>query len=142
MEGFKRGIPPTVPMLMKKNTILTNIRQNPMEYMSFLLNRMIFSVALFKKNFGITAEPIKNATNPMAIVTVKLGVSVFNDSIRNIEKRKMTINGLKMWFFKMLFLFKKLKKSAPGYNFLKKLFTHWSSTNPRMANIVVNKKDL
>jgi hypothetical protein len=37
IEGFKSGIPPTEATLMKKNTILINIKQNPMEYMSFLL---------------------------------------------------------------------------------------------------------
>ena len=31
MDGFKRGIPPTVAMLTKKNTMLINIKQNPME---------------------------------------------------------------------------------------------------------------
>jgi len=38
IEGFKRGIPPTEAMLTKKNTILIKIKQNPIEYMSFLLN--------------------------------------------------------------------------------------------------------
>mgnify|MGYP006874858500 CR=1 FL=1 len=31
IDGLKRGIPPTVAMLTKKNTILINIRQNPIE---------------------------------------------------------------------------------------------------------------
>ena len=31
MDGFKRGIPPTVAMLTKKNAILTKIKQNPIE---------------------------------------------------------------------------------------------------------------
>ena len=31
IDGFKRGIPPTEAMLMKKNTILTNVKQNPIE---------------------------------------------------------------------------------------------------------------
>jgi hypothetical protein len=31
IEGFKRGIPPTDAMLMKKNTILTKVTQNPIE---------------------------------------------------------------------------------------------------------------
>ena len=31
IEGFKSGIPPTEAMLMKKNTMLINIRQNPIE---------------------------------------------------------------------------------------------------------------
>jgi len=37
IEGFKRGIPPTEATLMKKNTILNNIRQKPIEYISLLL---------------------------------------------------------------------------------------------------------
>ena len=31
IDGFRRGIPPTVAMLMKKNTMLINIKQNPKE---------------------------------------------------------------------------------------------------------------
>ena len=78
----------------------------------------------FKKNFGITAEPIKNAINAMTIVMDKLVVNVLRDNNRNMAKRKITISGLKIWFFKMSFLFRKLKKFSLGYNFLKKLFTH------------------
>ena len=31
IDGFKRGIPPTEAMLIKKNTILTRIKQKPIE---------------------------------------------------------------------------------------------------------------
>ena len=31
IEGFKIGIPPTEAMLIKKNAILTNIKQKPSE---------------------------------------------------------------------------------------------------------------
>ena len=31
IDGFRIGIPPTDAMLMKKNAILTKIRQNPIE---------------------------------------------------------------------------------------------------------------
>ena len=96
IDGFKRGIPPTVAMLMKKNTMLINVRQNPIEYMSSLSNRTIFSLPSFKKNLGSSTHPIINATNPIANVIVKLGVSLFKDKSRNIEKRKMTINGWNM----------------------------------------------
>ena len=92
--------------------------------MSFLLNVMMLSVFLFKKNLGSIADPMKNAMNPIAIVRVRLCESEFRDNSRNAEKRKITISGLKIWFFKMLLLFKKLKKFSLGYNFLKKLFTH------------------
>ena len=57
---------------------------------------MAIPLSLFKKNLGSTAHPIKNAINPIAIVIVKLGVSEFSDSSRKIEKRKITIRGLKM----------------------------------------------
>lgn len=87
--------------------------------MSSLLNWTMASVFPFKKNLGITVEPIKNAINAIAIVMVRLVVSEFNDRSRNIEKRKMTISGLKIWFFRILFLFKNDKKFSPGYNFLK-----------------------
>lgn len=50
----------------------------------------------FKKNLGRTVHPMKNAINPIARVIVKLGVSEFRDNNRNIEKRKITIRGLKM----------------------------------------------
>ena len=73
----------------------------------------------FKKNLGSIADPIKNATNPIDIVNVKLGLSEFRDNSRNMENRKMTINGLNMWFFRMSFLFRKPKKFSLGYNFLK-----------------------
>lgn len=73
----------------------------------------------FKKSLGRNAHPMKNAINPIARVIVKLGVSEFKDNSRNIEKRNITIRGLKIWFFKMLFLFKKPKKFSLGYNFLK-----------------------
>jgi hypothetical protein len=87
--------------------------------MSSLLNWIMESVLPFKKNLGMTAEPIRNAINAIAIVIVRLVVSEFKDSSKNIEKRKMTISGLKIWFFRILFLFKNDKKSASGYNPLK-----------------------
>jgi hypothetical protein len=31
IEGFKSGIPPTEAMLIKKNTMLINIKQKPIE---------------------------------------------------------------------------------------------------------------
>lgn len=55
---------------------------------------MILSVPLFKKNLGSIAHPTKNATNPMANVIVRLRVKEFKDKSRNIENRKITINGL------------------------------------------------
>ena len=64
--------------------------------MSSLLNWTMASVFPFKKNLGITVEPIKNAINAIAIVMVRLVVSEFKDSSKNIEKRKMTISGLKI----------------------------------------------
>ena len=96
IEGFNIGIPPTEAMLMKKNKILTSIRQNPIEYISFLLNSIAILPSFFRKNLGITAHPIKKATNPMANVTARLLLTEFNDSNRNMENKKMTISGLKI----------------------------------------------
>ena len=31
IDGFKRGIPPTEAMLMKKNTMLISVKQKPIE---------------------------------------------------------------------------------------------------------------
>ena len=52
MDGFKSGIPPTVAMLIKKNAIAIKIKQNPTEYMSFLLKCMMFSQLSFRKCLG------------------------------------------------------------------------------------------
>ena len=119
IDGFKRGIPPTEAMLIKKNTIPTNIKQKPMEYMSFFLKLRIFPRLLFKKYFGKIADPMKNAINPIRIVITKLVDGGFSDNIKKIANRNKTINGLNRWFFKMLFLFKKLKKFSSGYKLLK-----------------------
>ena len=48
----------------------------------------------FKKYLGKTADPIKNATNPMSSVTTKLWEGGLIDKIRNIENKNSTINGL------------------------------------------------
>ena len=95
-----------------------------------------------RKYLGRIADPIKNAVNAIINVIVRLWDSLFNESNRNPANKKITISGLKMWFFKMLFLFRKLKKFSPGYNFLKKLLTHWFSINSKIVKMVVNKKDL
>jgi hypothetical protein len=96
MDGFKSGIPPTVAMLMKKNAMLTNIRQNPIEYMSSLLKCMIFLHSSFIKYLGRIADPIKNAMNAMSNVIVRLSDSLFRESKRNPANRIRTINGLKI----------------------------------------------
>lgn len=96
MDGFKSGIPPTVAMLIKKNEIAIKIKQNPIEYMSFLLKCMMFSQLSFRKCLGRIADPIKNAINAMSKVIVKLWEGVFSDSMRNPANRKITINGLKI----------------------------------------------
>ena len=96
IEGFKRGIPPTEATLIKKNTILTNIRQNPIEYMSFLLNCKIFSVFPFRKYLGSMAHPIKKPAKASINVMAKLPETEFSASNRNTEKTKSTISGLKM----------------------------------------------
>ena len=53
IEGFNIGIPPTEAMLMKKNKMLTIIRQNPIEYISSLLNSIAILPSFFRKNLGI-----------------------------------------------------------------------------------------
>ena len=113
IDGFKRGIPPTDAMLIKKNAMLTNIKQNPMEYMSFLLKVMMFSLS-FKKYLGNIAAPMKKNKNPIINVSVNLKEIGLNDSDKNAAKTTRTMRGLKIWFFKILFFFKKLKKLSPG----------------------------
>ena len=106
-------------MLIKKNTMLKMVKQNPIEYMSFFGNRIIFSKESFKKYLGSIADPMKNATNAIINVITKLLEGAVIDKSKNIANKNSTIKGLKIWFFKMLFLFKKLKKVSLGYNFLK-----------------------
>ena len=96
IDGFKSGIPPTVAILIKKNTILINIKQNPIEYMSLLLKYAILSKFSFKKYFGIIVEPIKNATNAITNVIARLWDNLFNDNNRNAANKNRTINGLKI----------------------------------------------
>ena len=57
--------------------------------------------------------------NAISNVIVKLWDNLFMESNRKIANKNRTINGLKTWFFKMLFLFRKFKKFSGGYNFLK-----------------------
>lgn len=110
--------------------------------MSLLLKWGIFSQLLFKKCLGRINDPIKNAINATANVIVRLADNLFSDNKRKRANKKRTIKGLKRWFFKILFLFRMLKKFSLGYSFLKKLLTHWFSINPKIEKIVVNKKDL
>ena len=109
--------------------------------MSFLLKVKMLFVS-FKKNLGNTAAPIKKNKNAIISVIVKLFEIGLNDNAKNAAKTTRTINGLKTWFFKILFFFKKPKKFSLGYNPLKKLLTHWFSIKAKIENIVVNKKDL
>lgn len=141
IDGFKIGIPPTDAMLMKKNPMLTNIKQKPIEYMSLLLNVMTLFMS-FKKNLGKILAPMKKNTKAIIRVMVKLYEILLKDNAKNAEKIINTINGLKIWFFMIELFFKKLKKFSPGYNPLKKLLTHWSSIKYKIEKIVVNKKDL
>lgn len=101
IEGFNSGIPPTDAILMKKNTIPTKIKQNPIEYMSFLLNSIRFSEVLFKKYLGRIADPIKKAITAISNVITKLVEGALIDKIKNIENKRSTIKGLKRWFFNM-----------------------------------------
>ena len=87
--------------------------------MSLLLKCTMFSRLLFRKYLGRTAEPIKNARNAIISVSVRLADSLFSDSRRKIANKKITIKGLKMWFLKILFPFRKFRKFSPGYNPLK-----------------------
>ena len=96
----------------------------------------------FKKNLGNIAAPIKKNANAIISVSAKLIETEFRDNARNAAKTTRTTNGLNMWFFKTLLFFMKLKKFSSGYKLLKKLFTHWSSINAIIENIVVNRNDL
>ena len=95
IEGFKRGIPPTEAMLMKKKTTLTNIKQKPIEQMSFLLNWIMFSKFLFKKNLESKVDPIKNPMNARINVMTKLVEGLLMDKSKNNANKKSTIKGLK-----------------------------------------------
>ncbi len=97
-DGFKIGIPPTEATLIKKNPILTKIKQNPIEYMSLLLKTRTFFIS-FKKNLGKIAAPIKKNKNAIINVWIKLMGTGVNDSDKNAAKTIKTINGLKIWFF-------------------------------------------
>ena len=66
IDGFKIGIPPTDAMLMKKNPMLTNIKQKPIEYMSLLLNVMTLFMS-FKKNLGKILAPMKKNTKLLLV---------------------------------------------------------------------------
>ena len=110
--------------------------------MSFLSNRMMFSVVLFKKYFGSKVDPMKNAANAMINVTTRLFDGAVIDRSRNNANRNSTISGWKRYSFSIMFLFKKLRKFSSGYNFLKKLSTHWPSINSRTEKINVNRRDL
>ena len=79
----------------------------------------IFSVLLFKKYLGSIVDPIKKARNAIISVNVRLWDKLFNESNRKIANKKITIKGLNIWFFKILFLFRKFRKFSLGYNFLK-----------------------
>ena len=79
---------------------------------------------LFKKNLGNTAEPIKKNTKAITNVIIKLMGTEFNDSAKNEAKTINTINGLKIWYLKIILFFTNPKKFSPGYKLLKKLLTH------------------
>lgn len=113
IEGFKRGIPPTVAMLSPKNTMLIKIKQNPIEYMSFEPNLGMF-FGLFKIYFGSIAAPTKKATNAIRRVMAKLLKILIVDNIKNIANTKRTINGLKICDLRMVLLFRMLKKFSSG----------------------------
>lgn len=87
--------------------------------MSFLLNFGMLSKLLFKTYLDSSEDPIKKATNPIISVMVRLVEGEFMDNRRNNANRNSTIKGLKIWYFRMVLLFKKSKKFSFGYNFLK-----------------------
>ena len=96
IDGFKSGIPPTDATLMKKNTMLINIRQKPIEYMSFLSNLAMFFKSFFKRYLGMIADPMKNPTNARISVMAKLSEILFRDNSKKQANKKSTINGLKI----------------------------------------------
>ena len=93
IDGFKIGIPPTDAMLIKKNAILINIKQNPIEYMSLLSKTKTLFIS-FKKNLGSTAEPIKKNMKAMISVMVRLSEIEFSDNAKKAAKTTRTTNGL------------------------------------------------
>lgn len=121
MDGFSIGMPPTEAIDMKKNTIATSIRQNPMEYISWLLKFIItFELFLFSSSCGIICDPIKKAINAIMMVSVKLKLSLFKANSRKTANATSTIRGEKIYLSSILFFLIKLKKWAEGYSRLKK----------------------
>lgn len=115
MDGFKRGIPPTEAIEMKKNTMDIKIRQKPMEYKSLVLKfKTGLSGVLFKRNLGTTTAPMKKAMKAMAIETTRLKVSLFRDNNKKIAKTKITIKGEKIYLLSILFLLMKPRKFLEG----------------------------
>ena len=139
IDGFMRGIPPTDATLMKKNTILNKVKQKPMEYMSFLLKWIAFFTGIL---FGMMVDAIKNAINPNSNVITRLVEGGFIDKSRNNANINKTINGWKRYSFRIMFLFKKLKKFSLGYKLTKTLLVQCFSRKPKIEKIIVNKKDL
>lgn len=87
--------------------------------MSFLSNWIMPFKSLFKKYLGRIAEPKKNPTNAMTNVMTKLVEGLLIDNSKNDANIKSTIKGLKICSFKIMFLFKRLKKFSLGYSLLK-----------------------
>lgn len=97
MEGFKRGIPPTLAIQIKKNMMDIKIKQKPKEYMSLVLKLTKgFFAVLLSKNLGTTMAPMKNATKAIEIEITKLKVNLFKDKSKKIAKTTNTISGEKI----------------------------------------------
>lgn len=86
-------------------------------------------------------EPIKKLMNAIITVICKSLVTELMAKAKNKENTTKTIRGENISSFNILLLLRNDKKFSPGYNPLKKLFTHSSSMNPRILNIIVNNNE-
>ena len=70
--------------------------------------------SLFRTCLGTRKAPMKNPINAMSIVMTRLVDGAVTDKSKNNAKSTSTINGLKMWFFSIGLLFRKLRKFSSG----------------------------
>ena len=86
-------------------------------------------------------QPIMNPANAIIKVIAKLIEGELIDNSKKSENKNITIIGWKKYLFKIVILFRKLKKFSLGYKLIKKLLTHLSSINLKILKIKVNKND-
>ena len=119
-EDFNIGNPPTDAMLMKRNMIPINVRQNPIEYTSFVSNTGILLLSLlFKTNLVNMIAPMKNEMNAINMVNCKsLEPGSVARSKKSVNVTKTT-SGENISSLRILLFLKMDKKFSLGYKLLK-----------------------